>query len=168
MIALLLVSLLAAAPAVPDSIDDADRHAEVMAAVRQYARPVDASLDSVAVRVAWVDVSGDGRDDALVYLTAGDWCGSGGCTVLVFEAMDEIDAEEMGAYRPAAEISMMHGSVHVVAGRRGTWSDLIVQDENGVARRLSFDGETYPFSPAGGRVIRGATPAGTTLFADAR
>ncbi len=166
MTTLLLTVLLAAVPL--DSADVADRHTEVWAALRSYAQPFDPSLDSSRVQIAWADVSGDGREDALVYLTDDDWCGSGGCTVLVLEAMDEVDAEEMGAFRLAAEISLMHGPVHVAPARRGAWSDLIVEDEEGVTRRLSFDGETYPFSPAGGPVVPASAPLGTRLFAEAR
>ena len=166
MLTTLLLSLALVAPA--DSTDGVNRQSQLMAAVHSYVSPFDASWDSSAVRVAWVDVSGDGRDDALVYLTDGDWCGSGGCTVLVFEAMDEVDAEEMGAFRPAAEISLMHGPIHVAQARSGEWSDLIVEDEQGAVWRLPFNGETYPVSPADGRAVGGATPPGVTLFADAR
>ena len=163
----LFLAALVAVPSPPDSADSA-RYSEVWKALRSYTQAFDASLDSTAVQIAWIDVSGDGSDDAIVYLTDDDWCGSGGCTVLVFEAMDDIDAEEMGAYRPAAEISLMHGPVRVAPARKGAWRDLIVEDENGVARQLSFNGETYPYSPGEGRAVQGAVPAGTTLFADAR
>lgn len=168
MLTAFLIALLSTLAVPTDSTDGADRQSELLAAVRSYARPFDADWDSTATHIAWVDLNGDGREDALVSLTDNDWCGSGGCTILVFEAMDEADAEEFGAYRPAAEISRMHGPVHVALAARGAWSDLIVEDATGVMRRLSFDGETYPLSPTAGSVLRGAMPPGVTLFADAR
>ena len=164
----ILAAFLAVAAAPPDSTDGLNRQSQILSAVRAYAGPVDASWDSSSVRIEWIDVNGDGREDALVYLTDQDWCGSGGCTVLVFEAMDEIDAEEMGPYRPAAEISLMHGPVLVANARSGEWCDLVVEDETGTARRLSFNGETYPYSPAAGVTLKGSRPVGTTLFAEAR
>lgn len=168
MIAALSVSLLSFLSPVADSTDDGDRREQLLSAVRSYVLPLDADWDSTAVRVAWTDLNGDTLEDALVYLTDRDWCGSGGCTVMVFEAMDEIDAEEMGSYRPAAEISLMHGPVHVAKTRRGAWSDLIVEDEAGLLRRLVFDGETYPQSPVEGSVYQGDPSAEVTLFAEAR
>jgi len=155
--ALLLASVCAA-----DTLDD--RRADLFAAVASYADPLDLRWDSTSTRVAWADLNGDGRDDALVTMTGADWCGSGGCTLLVFEAMDEIDAEEMGPFRPAAEISLVQGPVHIVRGR-GLWSDLIVETGD-QTRVLHFNGDTYPPSPRDGDTLRGPMPPGTTLFAD--
>ena len=155
--ALLLCSLCAV-----DTTDD--RRGDLYAAIARYADPLELRWDSTTTRVAWADLNGDGRDDALVALRGADWCGSGGCTLLVFEAMDEIDADEMGAFRPAAEISLVAGPVHV-APAGGVWSDLIVTGERG-ARVLRFDGETYPPSPGDGVPLAGPLPPGTTFFAD--
>lgn len=156
------LALLLSFACVADSTDD--RRAEVLEAVARYAEPLELAWDSTATRVAWVDLNGDGRDDALVYMDGPEWCGSGGCTLLAFEAMDEIDAVEMGAYRPAAEISLVHGPVLVAKGRNG-WSDLIVESDRGELRVLRFDGETYPLSPADGARLVGAKPPGTVAFA---
>ena len=153
--------LLLSCPA--DTLDD--RRDVLFDAIAGYADPLGLSWDSTEVRVAWVDLNGDQRDDALVALSGQAWCGSGGCTVLVFEAMHGVDAEEFGAYRPAAEISLMHGPI-VVAEGDGLWADLVVQGEDGTMRVLRFDGETYPLSPGGAPLLDGAAPAGTTLFAD--
>src|SRR5262245_44169381 len=38
-------------------------------------------------RHALIDLDGDGRPDAIVLLRSQDWCGSGGCTMLVFRGM---------------------------------------------------------------------------------
>lgn len=153
-------------PTVADTTDD--RQAQLQSAVRAYVEPFDRSWDADRTRVAWVDLNGDRIEDAIVYLEDRDWCGSGGCTVLVFEAMDEIDAAEMGAFRPAAEISLMHGPIHVSRRRSNQWCELVVRDPDGTARVLRYDGETYPTSPTDAPRLRGRWPAGTTLFADSR
>ena len=153
-----VVFLLCAA----DTLDD--RSEVLEQAIEAYSAPLGLSWDRSETEIAWVDLNGDERADALVYLTGPDWCGSSGCTVLVFEAMDEIDAEEFGAYRPAAEISLVNGPVHVVDTDR-IWSDLVARADDGTLRRLRFDGESYPPSP--GSAPRGRAPAGATvLFAD--
>lgn len=153
--------------AIPDSTDAVHR-SDFVAAVQAYAQPFDTEWDSTVVRVEWTDLSSDGHDDAFVYLAGPAWCGSGGCTVLVFETMSEEDAVEWGRYRPAAEISLMHGPIHVAQSRTEGWHDLIVQSEDGSLRTLRFDGETYPFSPGDAPAWSGRQPAGQTFFADAQ
>lgn len=157
-LAILLLTLVCAV----DTTDD--RQAELQDAITDYIEPLGLRWDASTVRVGWTDLNGDGMEDALVALTGRDWCGSGGCTLLVFEAMNAIDAQEMGAFRPTAEISLVRGPIRVVPGW-GYWCDLIVESGNG-PRVLRFDGETYPPSPSDGDVLRGPMPAGTTLFAD--
>jgi len=39
-------------------------------------------------RFALVDLNGDGRDDAIVLMSDSGWCGSGGCTMLIFQGVD--------------------------------------------------------------------------------
>ncbi len=142
-----------------------DRRADLLAAIADYVEPLDVPWDSTAVRVGWIDLNGDGREDALVSLKGDAWCGSGGCTVLVFEAMDDLDAEEFGAYRAAAEISLMHGPILIAKGD-GLWADLIAEGEDGTMHVLQFDGETYPVSPGSAPRLEGAPPGGTIVFAD--
>lgn len=158
-----LVALLVS-PA--DTTDE--RQVQLDAAIRAYVRPFDRTWDPGSARVAWVDLNGDRLDDALVLVEDPDWCGSGGCTLLIFEQMNEADAEEMGAFRPAAEINLVHGPVHVSRGRANQWRDILVRDQDGRLRTLRFNGETYPFSPAEGRRLRGRASGVTTLFADGR
>ena len=157
----LLTLLLMACPA--DTLDE--RTDDLHAAIDAYARPLGLAWDPGSIRIAWTDLNGDRRDDALVYLTGSAWCGSGGCTVLVFEAMDDLDAEEFGPYRPAAEIGLVHTPIRVVRTRQ-IWCDLIAADEGGTFRRLSFNGDTYPPSPGSAPAIRGPLPLGEIVFAD--
>lgn len=138
----------------------------LLQAVHAYTAPFGAAAEDLQVQTEWADVSGDGVDDALVYLNSPSWCGSGGCTVLVFEAItDSVDVAELGAFRPAAEISMMHGPMVVAETAHGGWKDLIVENTDGSHVALQFDGETYPMSPAEG-LAYDATTVQTVLFAE--
>ncbi len=157
-----LLSILLALTCTVDTTDD--RRGDLDEAIAGYIEPLGLGWDARSAKVAWVDLNGDGLDDAVISLAGPDWCGSGGCTVLVFEQMDPLDAEEFGRFRPAAEISLVGGPIMVVRGR-GYWSDLVVTSPQG-PRRLRFDGETYPMSPAGGDRLQGRMPRGTVLFAD--
>ena len=138
----------------------------LMQAVHAYVAPYDGPGEDVQLKTEWADVNGDGVADALVYVNATSWCGSGGCTVLVFETVTGDDVEELGAFRPAAEISLMHGPVEVSKTTHEGWADLIVEKADGQRVALQFDGETYPQSPADGVAVADGVP-GSLLFANA-
>ncbi len=146
MIALLSLLLVASAPA--DSTDSAS--ALVREAVAQYTAPHARVSQASQWRLAWIDVNDDGLLDAVALAGAPEWCGSGGCTMLVIEAVPEFDREELGPYAVAAEIELVSEPVRVSTKRNVGWCDFLVQNERGHAVRLQFDGETYPFSPAEG------------------
>jgi hypothetical protein len=41
-----------------------------------------------ALRAFSFDLNGDGRADAIVLLTGNEWCGSGGCNMLIFQGTE--------------------------------------------------------------------------------
>ena len=165
MFALALALLLT--PTDTTAAQDPPAAALLLGAVQAYVQPLNAAGEDVQIRTEWADLTGDGVADALVYLDSPSWCGSGGCTVLVFEAITDAEAAaELGAFRPAAEISLMNGPVTVAETTSEGWADLVVTQEDGARVALRFDGETYPTSPAEGVAVNATTP-GTVLFADA-
>ena len=130
-----------------------------------YVAPHDPTASASLWRLAWADVNSDGLLDALAYSVDPEWCGSGGCTLLVIEAMPEFDQEEMGPYMIAAEIERVSEPVRVASQRTSGWCDLVVRSEGGHGVRLQFDGETYPFSPADGVRTEGTgSDSGAILF----
>ena len=162
-----LAFLLFATPVAADSTTTDTALTLLREAVARYAEPFDDGWDATTMRVAWTDLDDDGQEDALVYLDGAAWCGSGGCTLLVFAAVDSTDAEELGAYAPVAEISLINGPVTVLPERSAGWHDLVVEGDTGEWRRLAFDGETYPFSPSDGAPVSAPAGSGTVLFGDA-
>jgi hypothetical protein len=164
LLALLLI--LFALPTTVES-DTADTPDALRRAIWQYVGPFTLDPAQLDWRLNWAELNDDGRFDALVYLTGPDWCGSGGCTLLLFEALDELDAAELGVYRPAAEINLVHGPVFVSANRTNEWHDLVLASADGELRTLRFDGETYPSSPSAGTLMA-QRPEGVVLFAEGR
>ena len=165
MVAALLSLVFFLTPPDSSATDTSARQMQLMQAVEAYVAPVDAPDEDIRLRTEWADLNGDGAQDALVYVESESWCGSGGCTVLVFEAItDSLDVSELGAFRAAAEISLMHGPVVVADTQTEGWADLLVEDETGGMRRLAFTGETYPMSPSDG-VATTEPASGTALFA---
>lgn len=160
MIALLSLALLVATP---DSTLDAATVEQAQLALLAYIEPHDATADATRWRLAWADLNGDGLKDAVAFSQDKDWCGTGGCTLLVLEAIPEEDQEELGPFAVAAEIAMVDGPVRVLEKISFGWADLLVTNEEGQSIRLAFDGETYPLSPADG--VAETVNSGTVLFA---
>lgn len=167
MLSSILALLLALVPSDSTATPSDLMVAQLMQSVHSYTDPFDGPAEDVQLRTEWADLTGDGVQDALVYLDSPTWCGSGGCTVLVFEGVVGEDADELGPFRIAAEISMMHGPVTVATTSHDGWKDLIVVKESGQSVALRFDGETYPQSPGAG-VDVASVDAGVVLFADAQ
>ncbi len=168
---LLLAQLLvAASPALTASTDTSWADASVPEALRravsEYAEPFTTEDAPVAWQVRWADLNDDAYPDALVYVSGPDWCGSGGCTLLVFEAIIGEDVVALGSYRPAAEISQIHGAVVVGEARSNGWRDLVVEDADGALRALRFDGEAYPLSPADGAPLDALPPGERLVLAE--
>jgi len=55
----------------------------LVAAIQRYAEKM-GEHDTPLFKHALVDLNGDGRVDAIVLLSGPTWCGSGGCTMLIF------------------------------------------------------------------------------------
>lgn len=90
------------------------------------------------------DLNGDGTREAVVLLTATDWCGSGGCTLLV--------AQHSGAtWRLISKITLVHPPVVALDRTRSGWQSLSVTvGGGGVTTRpvtLDFRQGRYPSNP---------------------
>lgn len=112
-----------------------------------------------------VDLNGDGRPEALVYLMGQEFCGTGGCNLLVFQPVND-------GYRLLAEISLVNNPVIVSRQRTRGWNDLILYVAGGgITRghyvRLSFDGRRYPANPTVLPALRAGTRiTGAAYIAD--
>jgi hypothetical protein len=161
----LLVALPASAQEPPSEIGTQPNPEALDQAVLHYVRPFTADMEATDWKARWADLNGDDSLDALVYLSGPDWCGSGGCTLLVFEAIPGPDAYELGPYRPAAEISLVTGPVLVAEAGLDGWRDLVMRNDGATLHVLRFDGETYPGSPQEGVAVM-VLPEGDLLFAE--
>lgn len=92
-----------------------------------------------------IDLNGDGILDALVLLTGSNWCGTGGCTLLVLQGT----ASE---FRLVSSSSIIQTPLIVSETRTNGWRDLIVDLRGGGATpgkvALKFDGKGYPSNPS--------------------
>ncbi len=109
-------------------------------AVKAFAvsRGTDAMPD---FRRAQSDLNGDGQADAVVLLQGGDWCGTGGCTLVVFRG-DGQDFVLVSASMVSRE------PIRLAGDSANGWKTLIV-DTKGVGDVLMpFDGKAYPANPS--------------------
>ena len=87
-----------------------------------------------------IDLNGDGVLDAIVLLQGMDWCGSGGCTMMVFEGCKD-------AMTFKSKSTVTDTPIRVAGTKTKGWSDLIVSSD-GKDRKLVFDGNKYPSNPS--------------------
>jgi hypothetical protein len=95
---------------------------------------------------SFVNLSGEGKEDVVVYLTGQSWCGSGGCTTLILAPRDS-------SYRVVTKITITRPPIRVLATRSNGWHDISVRVQGGGIQPgyealLSFDGKSYPRNPS--------------------
>jgi hypothetical protein len=95
---------------------------------------------------AFVDLRDDGVQQAIVYITGKQTCGTGGCNTLILEPSGQ-------SYRIISDISIVHPPVRILSSKSQGWHDISVVVagggiQPGYEAKLSFDGTTYPSNPS--------------------
>lgn len=91
-------------------------------------------------RYLWLtyDLNGDGKDELLAMM---NWCGTGGCTMLIFENHND-------NWRFNSRITTMRGPITLANYQHNGWRDLIIPVSGGGAkasnRILEYTGVSYP------------------------
>jgi hypothetical protein len=84
--------------------------------------------------IAWFDLDGDGKQEAIVLMTSGaDWCGTGGCTLVVLK-------QNAGSWRVVSQTPACRAPVVLLDGKSNGWRDLAVVTQGGgeLARKMSL------------------------------
>lgn len=118
--------------------------------------------------LAWVDLNGDGRNEAVVRIMGQGVCGSGGCNMYVLSPWGR-------RWSLVGRMTVTQLPIRVLNSRSRGWRDLGVRQhlccENdrivGYEAQLPFDGRIYPFNPSmpPSRRLRRAVP-GRILISD--
>ena len=95
---------------------------------------------------AFADLNGDGRDEALVSLYSGLFCGSAGCALYIYTPAGT-------SWREVAELTIVNAPVRLLNTRSRGWRDLGVSVRGGgieipYEARMRFDGRTYASNPS--------------------
>ena len=105
---------------------------------------------------AFADLNGDGRDEALVSLQSGFFCGSGGCALYILTPAG-------ASWREGAELTIVNAPVRLLSTRSRGWRDLSVMVRGGgieipYEARIRFDGRTYASNPSMAQRLRRRAP----------
>lgn len=111
-------------------------------ALGAYLKTQDSDIKDTPYEMEIADLNGDGVKDALVLLSGPYWCGSGGCTLLVFQG------EKDGKAKFVSDTSLVRGPITISDEKSSGWSDLVFMLSGGGAKAgdvaLKFDGKGYP------------------------
>jgi hypothetical protein len=115
---------------------------------------------------AFVDLDDDGNDEAIVYLVGPNWCGSGGCSMLVLTP-----APSSPDYRVIVHTTITRTPIRVLQTSSHGWRDVGVWVQGGGIQPgyeaiLRHDGKTYPSNPSTVPPTQGKTPSGKVLISD--
>ena len=91
---------------------------------------------------AWTDLNGDQIKDAVVLLQGGEWCGSGGCTMLIYHAKNDHSLSLI------TKTTVTNTPIYQLSTKQNGWSDLSVYSKGIGQVKLSFDGQSYPTNPS--------------------
>jgi hypothetical protein len=93
-------------------------------------------------RFALVDLDGDGREDAIVLMSGSGWCGSGGCTMIVFRGVDS-------GFEYVCSSTVTSAPIRVSSKTARGWRSLIVfsKGKGDVVMRFT-EAARYPGNPS--------------------
>ncbi|MEZ9856276.1 hypothetical protein AB4347_19960, partial [Vibrio breoganii] len=84
-------------------------------AIREYFKINNSSPDDTKYRWLTYDLNGDGKEELFAQL---DWCGSGGCTLLIFE-------NHQDNWRFNSRVTLVKGDIRLGKSQNHGWQDLI-------------------------------------------
>lgn len=113
-----------------------------------------------------VDLEENSKPDVIVHLVSSYFCGTGGCTTLIFQNVGQ-------DYRLVSTIYVNRPPIVVTKEKTSGWSNLIIltpgngHDSASNYRLLQFNGKTYPEDPQDGTELPlNSTITGKTLMVD--
>jgi hypothetical protein len=144
----------------------AEPEAKAEAAVRQWVAerlgpPSDREL---RYNLAWADLGGDSRPEAIVYVTGQDVCGSGGCNMYILQ-------QRPSGFRMLARTTITRPPIAVLKTRTKGWRDVSVYVAGGginpgYRAKLQFDGWKYLSNPSMAYAVERGTPERVVITSD--
>lgn len=96
-------------------------------------------------RHAFADLNDDGIDDAVVLITDNQYCGSGGCSFVIFQGVG-------GGFKVVSSSTITREPILLLPEKKKGWHTLSVLVAGGGAKpgqvMMRFDGRNYPSNPS--------------------
>lgn len=89
-----------------------------------------------------VDLNDDGKDEYLVGLIGGDWCGSGGCTMLILD-----NKMKQNTYMTVVNYPVYVGAPGGAEVTKG-YSNIYIENRDGSVAKMAWNGKKYPTNPS--------------------
>lgn len=123
---------------------------------------VERTLGTSMYKRADADLNGDGRKESFIYLTDPDYCGSGGCTLVIVSPRGS-------QLRVVLRSTVTRLPIRLLATSSHGWRDIgVIVQGGGIIRpyeaRLQFDGRRYPSNPTMPPAIPLRRPSGNLLI----
>jgi hypothetical protein len=130
------------------SVAQAKKNAKTLSADEESVRKFLQSQDddkTTRYFAVFRDLNGDGIPEAIVYLIGNEWCGTGGCNLLILQKTD-------GSWKTIASMTVTNPPIRMLERTCNGWHSLGVWVQGGGIRsgyevEVPFDGRTYPESP---------------------
>jgi hypothetical protein len=95
---------------------------------------------------AFVDLTGNGKQQVIAYVTGRQWCGSGGCPMFILARNDS-------SYKVVAKTTIVRPPIRVLDVTSNGWRNIGVWVQGGGIQpgyeaELRFNGQTYPTNPS--------------------
>ncbi len=109
------------------------------------------------------DLNDDGTRDALILLSGPNWCGTGGCTLLVLRGQGD-------RFTVLSQSTLVHKPLMAADSKTAGWRDLLINISGGglpsQTVALRFNGQAYPPNPTTSAPVVSGNVNGTILFAE--
>jgi hypothetical protein len=142
--------------------------------LQSYLRSLNPDFDKTTrYSATFVDLSGEGKKEVIVYASGRGLCGTGGCRTLIL-------ARKGSSYRVVTHITITRPPIRVSKNTSHGWRNISVWVGGrginpGYEAELRFDGTTYPSNPtvpparplsagATGEVVLSGSEEGTLLY----
>ncbi|EGU36197.1 putative lipoprotein [Vibrio ichthyoenteri ATCC 700023] len=138
----------------------AEFNPKVDRAIRDYFKTENIVPDNTRYRWLTYDLNGDSQPELLVQL---DWCGSGGCTLLIF-------AHNEQQWQFNSRMTLVNTPLNLGQKSQHGWRDLVLFVSGGGAQAnqhvLHFNGKHYPLNPSIAPVAGLSDISQVQLFSD--
>jgi len=117
---------------------------DVLTSIQNFLRKTYPSTSETSRNFVYneIDLNDDGKNEYLVGLTGGDWCGSGGCTLLVLT-----NALKLNTKMTVVEFPVYVGAPASTETTKG-YSNIYIENRDGSVAKMAWNGTKYPTNPS--------------------